>query len=59
MVPELQLTGYPPEDLVLKPEFVRRTMEAADRLVDATASAGPAMLFGIDPSAKAGSTTMR
>src|SRR5918993_1155493 len=46
MVPELQLTGYPPEDLVLKPEFVRRTMEAAERLVDATAEAGPALLFG-------------
>src|SRR5215213_8968687 len=46
MVPELQLTGYPPEDLVLKPEFVRRTMEAADRLVAATASPGPALLFG-------------
>ena len=46
MVPELQLTGYPPEDLVLKPEFVRRTMEAAERLVDATASTGPALLFG-------------
>ena len=46
MVPELQLTGYPPEDLVLKPEFVRRTMEAAERLVDATASPGPALLFG-------------
>jgi NAD+ synthase len=46
MVPELQLTGYPPEDLVLKPEFVRRTMEAAERLVDATATNGPALLFG-------------
>jgi NAD+ synthase len=46
MVPELQLTGYPPEDLVLKPEFVRRTMEAAERLVDATADPGPALLFG-------------
>ncbi len=46
MVPELQLTGYPPEDLVLKPEFVRRTMEAAERLVDATATPGPALLFG-------------
>jgi NAD+ synthase len=44
--PELQLTGYPPEDLVLKPEFVRRTMEAAERLVDATADGGSAMLFG-------------
>src|SRR5262245_3514356 len=46
MVPELQLTGYPPEDLVLKPEFVRRTMEAAERLIDATAEHGPAILFG-------------
>ena len=44
--PELQLTGYPPEDLVLKPEFVRRTMEHAERLVDATADPGPAMLIG-------------
>ncbi len=46
MFPELQLTGYPPEDLVLKPEFVRRTTEAADRLVEATAGPGPAMLIG-------------
>ena len=46
MFPELQLTGYPPEDLVLRPEFVRRTMEAAERLIDATADAGPAILFG-------------
>jgi NAD+ synthase len=44
--PELQLTGYPPEDLVLKPEFVRRTMDHAERLVDATADPGPAMLIG-------------
>ena len=46
LVPELQLTGYPPEDLVLKPEFVRQTMETAERLVDATADGGPALLFG-------------
>src|SRR3954463_8918868 len=46
LCPELQLTGYPPEDLVLKPEFVRRTMECAERLVDATAEPGPALLFG-------------
>jgi NAD+ synthase len=46
LCPELQLIGYPPEDLVLKPEFVRRTMECAERLVDATAEPGPAMLIG-------------
>ncbi len=46
LYPELQLTGYPPEDLVLKPEFVRQTMEQAERLVDATVDGGPALLFG-------------
>ena len=46
LTPELQLTGYPVEDLVLKPEFVRRTIEASERLVDATADGGPALLFG-------------
>ena len=46
MYPELQLIGYPPEDLVLNPEFVRRTMEATERLVDATTEPGPAMLIG-------------
>ncbi|MDP9086447.1 MAG: NAD+ synthase [Pseudomonadota bacterium] len=46
LVPELQLTGYPLEDLVLKPEFVRRSLEAAERLTDATADGGPALLFG-------------
>src|SRR3954451_7836088 len=46
LCPELQLIGYPPEDLVLNPEFVRRTMETAERLVDETAEPGPAMLIG-------------
>ena len=46
MVPELQLTGYPLEDLVLKPEFVRRSLDAAERLADATSDGGPALLFG-------------
>jgi NAD+ synthase (glutamine-hydrolysing) len=30
--PEMCLTGYPPEDLLLKPEFVRASMEAAAKL---------------------------
>lgn len=46
LCPELQLIGYPPEDLVLKPEFVRRTIECTEQLVDATAQPGPAMLIG-------------
>jgi len=46
LCPELQLVGYPPEDLVLKPEFVRRVHEATDRLVEATIEPGPAVLIG-------------
>jgi len=44
--PELQLVGYPPEDLVLKPEFVRRVHECTDDLVAATIEPGPALLIG-------------
>ncbi|WP_294171296.1 NAD+ synthase [uncultured Sphingomonas sp.] len=46
LVPELQLTGYPPEDLVLKPGFLRHTAEQAAQLVAATADGGPALAFG-------------
>jgi NAD+ synthase len=46
LVPELQLTGYPPEDLVLKPAFLRETEAAAALLVAATAEPGPAVAFG-------------
>jgi len=46
LCPELQLVGYPPEDLVLKPEFVRRVHECTDELVAATVEPGPAMLIG-------------
>jgi NAD+ synthase len=46
LCPELQLVGYPPEDLVLKPEFVRRVHEFTDRLVQSTTDPGPAMLIG-------------
>ncbi len=34
--PELCLTGYPPEDLVLKPAFVRDNLRCRDRVVAAT-----------------------
>src|SRR4051794_11881884 len=46
LCPEVQVIGYPPEDLVLKPEFVRRTMECTERLVEATVEPGPAILIG-------------
>ena len=44
--PELQLVGYPPEDLVLKPALVERAAAELQRLAEATAEPGPAMLVG-------------
>ena len=44
--PELNLIGYPPEDLVLKPALVERAAAELQRLAQATAGAGPAMLVG-------------
>ena len=35
--PELQLIGYPPEDLVLKPALIARAQEQLERLAAATA----------------------
>ncbi len=35
--PELTLTGYPPEDLLLRPELMRRVEEALARIAAATA----------------------
>lgn len=34
--PELAVTGYPPEDLLLKPAFIERNLEAVRRLADAS-----------------------
>jgi NAD+ synthase len=45
-LPELFLVGYPPEDLVLKPAFVRAARDAAEMLAAETADGGPAMLLG-------------
>jgi len=44
--PELQLIGYPPEDLVLKPALAERAAVELARLVAATADGGPAMIVG-------------
>src|SRR5438105_4155149 len=43
--PELAVTGYPPEDLVLRPEFVDDNLEALERLARDT-SGGAAVLTG-------------
>ncbi len=44
--PEMQLIGYPPEDLVLKPALIERAAAQLDTLASATADGGPAMLVG-------------
>ena len=44
--PEMQLIGYPSEDLVLKPAYVERAAAEMARLAAATADGGPAMLVG-------------
>jgi NAD+ synthase len=46
LYPELQLIGYPPEDLVLKPALADRAAEELAQLAAATADGGPAMLVG-------------
>lgn len=44
--PELQLIGYPPEDLIMKPALVERAATELERLAAATVDGGPAMLVG-------------
>ncbi|WP_380872963.1 NAD+ synthase [Sphingomonas sp. DBB INV C78] len=46
LFPELQLIGYPPEDLVLKPALIARAHDEIQRMAAVTADGGPAMLVG-------------
>ena len=46
VLPELFITGYPPEDLVLKPAFQAACRAAVEALARETADGGPAMLIG-------------
>src|ERR1700677_3576890 len=47
MAPELYLSGYPPEDLVLKPAFQEACRAAVEELARLTADGGPATLVGL------------
>ena len=51
--PELAITGYPPEDLVLRPEFVRDNLEALDELAKRTAGDCPSIVGFVDRSDRA------
>ncbi len=44
--PELTISGYPPEDLVLKPLFQDRAAAAVETLAAETKDGGPAMIVG-------------
>jgi NAD+ synthase len=44
--PELFISGYPPEDLILKPAFVQACMDTVGELAAVTKDRGPALLIG-------------
>ena len=44
--PELAITGYPPEDLLLKPRFLRESLQCLDRIVEAQAELRCAAVVG-------------
>ncbi|MEX3009474.1 NAD+ synthase [Hoeflea sp. TYP-13] len=44
---ELFLSGYPPEDLVLKPAFLRACDRALNTLAQETADGGPGVVIGV------------
>jgi NAD+ synthase len=53
LFPELYISGYPPEDLVLKPSFVAACRRAVEAFAAETQDGGPALLVGT-PWAEAG-----
>jgi NAD+ synthase len=46
VTPELSISGYPPEDLVLKPAFAAACEAAAEILAQDTADGGPGLIVG-------------
>ncbi|MBD0416176.1 NAD+ synthase [Oryzicola mucosus] len=51
---ELFLAGYPPEDLVLKPAFLKACEDAADSIASDTADGGPGIIIGVPLKRKSG-----
>ena len=43
---ELFVSGYPPEDLILKPLFIEQVIAAVENFASETADGGPAVLLG-------------
>lgn len=54
MLTELFISGYPPEDLVLKPSFLKACLKAVEALAEETADGGPGVLIGFPRQGEAG-----
>jgi NAD+ synthase len=46
LLTELFISGYPPEDLVLKPAFLKACLQAVEALATDTADGGPGVIVG-------------
>ncbi|TDW26221.1 NAD+ synthase [Rhizobium azibense] len=54
LLTELFISGYPPEDLVLKPAFLRACQKAVEDLAADTADGGPGVIVGFPRQGKTG-----
>ncbi|WP_028739630.1 NAD+ synthase [Rhizobium mongolense] len=54
LLTELFISGYPPEDLVLKPAFLRACLKAVEDLAADTADGGPGVIVGFPRQGKTG-----
>ncbi len=54
LLTELFISGYPPEDLVLKPAFLRACWKAVESLAADTADGGPGVVIGFPRQGDAG-----
>jgi NAD+ synthase len=51
---ELFISGYPPEDLVLKPSFLKACLKAVEELAAETADGGPGVIIGFPRQSEQG-----
>ncbi|NTJ42522.1 NAD+ synthase [Agrobacterium larrymoorei] len=54
LLTELFISGYPPEDLVLKPAFLKSCLKAVEELAAETADGGPGVIIGLPRQGETG-----
>ncbi|WP_323571917.1 NAD+ synthase [Rhizobium sp. 28DA2] len=54
LLTELFISGYPPEDLVLKPAFLKACLKAVEELAAETADGGPGVVIGFPRQGETG-----